>query len=100
MEGGGVRREKEAGGEARHTWEAGDWNPILRRRYGHRNLTGRVITVFVEDIPDSMNQMNLRNMFSRFGVVLDVFIPRKLNKAKRRFGFIRYGCPVAAEVAI
>ncbi|GAB2301652.1 hypothetical protein Dimus_035684 [Dionaea muscipula] len=56
--------------------------------------------IFVEDVPESMNQVELRKLFSRFGVVIDAFIPRKLNKGKRRFGFVRYDCPVAAEVAI
>ncbi|GAB2299275.1 hypothetical protein Dimus_033346 [Dionaea muscipula] len=41
-------------------------------------------------------------LFSKFGVVKDVYIPRKKNKGGKRFGFgfVRYDCSVAAEVAI
>ncbi|GAB2268018.1 hypothetical protein Dimus_002996 [Dionaea muscipula] len=39
-------------------------------------------------------------LFSSFGVVKDAFIPRKKSKRGNRFGFVRYDCSVAAEVAI
>ncbi|GAB2274223.1 Serine arginine-rich splicing factor 2 [Dionaea muscipula] len=35
-----------------------------------------------------------------FGVVKDVFIPRKKSKIGKRFGIVRYDCLVAASVAI
>ncbi|GMP53418.1 hypothetical protein CsSME_00018873 [Camellia sinensis var. sinensis] len=48
-----------------------------------------------------MNPKGLFSLFSKFGVVKDVFIPTKRRKATRsRFGFVRFDCPVAAGVAI
>ncbi|GAB2274347.1 hypothetical protein Dimus_009111 [Dionaea muscipula] len=47
-----------------------------------------------------MDPKGLHKMYSKFGVVRDVFIPRKRSKAGRRFGFVRYDCEVAANVAI
>ncbi|GAB2279650.1 hypothetical protein Dimus_014294 [Dionaea muscipula] len=47
-----------------------------------------------------MGSTELRKMFVKFGVVVDSFIPRKRSRAGRRFGFVRYDCAVAAEVAI
>ncbi|GAB2279847.1 hypothetical protein Dimus_014485 [Dionaea muscipula] len=39
-------------------------------------------------------------LFAQFGVVKDVFVPRKRSKSGKRFGFVRYDCSVAAEVAL
>ncbi|GAB2290110.1 hypothetical protein Dimus_024398, partial [Dionaea muscipula] len=47
-----------------------------------------------------MEPGELHKMFEKFGVVKDVFILRKRSRAGRRFGFVRYDCSVAAEVAI
>ncbi|CAL5409433.1 unnamed protein product [Camellia sinensis] len=48
-----------------------------------------------------MNPKRLFSLFSKFGVVKDVFIPAKRRKATRsRFGFVRFDCPVVAGVTI
>ncbi|GAB2289630.1 hypothetical protein Dimus_023938, partial [Dionaea muscipula] len=39
-------------------------------------------------------------MFAKFGVVKDVFIPRKRSMTGKRFGFVRYDCFMVAEAAI
>ncbi|GAB2274123.1 Serine arginine-rich splicing factor 2 [Dionaea muscipula] len=39
-------------------------------------------------------------MFSKFGVVKDVFIPKKRSKSGKRFGFVRYDSRIAADAAI
>ncbi|KAL7206344.1 hypothetical protein ACSBR2_019119 [Camellia fascicularis] len=84
----------------------GGWRPVLRRRKnsfwqrGYRTEQG-LITIFVDNIPESMDPKGLFNPFSRFGIVKEVFIPRKRRQATRsRFGFVRYDCDVAAELAI
>ncbi|GAB2295518.1 hypothetical protein Dimus_029683 [Dionaea muscipula] len=82
--------------------EKGGWNPVLRKRYrsdlGGRNSESRWITIFVDDLPETMGQNELKKLFSKFGVVMDAFIPRKRSKAGKQFGFIN--CSVAADVAI
>ncbi|GAB2275811.1 RNA recognition motif-containing protein [Dionaea muscipula] len=84
----------------------GGWNTVLGRSYRGRMTTvvhlsqRRMVTIFVEDLPDRMDQWAFQKMFTKFGVVKDAYIPRKMSKAGKRFGFIRYDCMVAAKVAI
>ncbi|GAB2284299.1 hypothetical protein Dimus_018760 [Dionaea muscipula] len=66
----------------------------------NRRSDGKLITLFVEDIPESMDQYAMFKMFAKFGVVRDAYIPRKRSKTGKQFGFVRYECEVAAEVAI
>ncbi|GAB2292409.1 hypothetical protein Dimus_026650 [Dionaea muscipula] len=58
------------------------------------------VTLYEEGIPEAMNPKGLFDLFSKYGVVYDVFIPKKRNKAGKRFGFVRYRCSVSAEMAI
>ncbi|XP_028058333.1 uncharacterized protein LOC114262179 [Camellia sinensis] len=60
-----------------------------------------LFTIFVDDLPNSMDPKRLFSMFGKFGVVTDVFIPAKRRKGTgTRFGFVRYDCRVAADMAI
>ncbi|GMP48917.1 hypothetical protein CsSME_00016098 [Camellia sinensis var. sinensis] len=81
--------------------QQGGWNPVFRRRQGRNGAAAQLHTIFVDEIPHLMNPKGLYTIFSNFGVVKDVYIPDKRRKAtKTRFGFVRYDCPVAAEIAI
>ncbi|XP_028068453.1 serine/arginine-rich splicing factor 2-like [Camellia sinensis] len=85
--------------------DQGGWNPVIRRRsVGNHSGQSRevvLITVFVDNIPESMDPPGLFYLFRKFGLVKDVFIPGKRRKATNsRFGFVRYDCEVAARVAI
>ncbi|KAL7251606.1 hypothetical protein ACSBR1_013449 [Camellia fascicularis] len=85
--------------------EAGRWNPMLRRRrvgnQGSRSIENGLFTIFVDEIPNSMNPKSLFTLFNKFGVVKDAFIPAKRRKATRsRFGFMRYDCKVATKMAV
>ncbi|KAL7250587.1 hypothetical protein ACSBR1_012585 [Camellia fascicularis] len=47
-----------------------------------------------------MDSRSLYKLFSKFGVVKDVFIPNKRRKSTNtRFGFIRYDCSIFARIA-
>ncbi|KAL7161623.1 hypothetical protein ACSBR2_042151 [Camellia fascicularis] len=63
---------------------------------------GGLFTLFVDNIPEAMNPKRLYGLFSKFGIVKDVFIPMKKRKATTgsKFGFVRYDCSVAAEIAV
>ncbi|GMP52445.1 hypothetical protein CsSME_00018254 [Camellia sinensis var. sinensis] len=81
------------------------WKPVVRRkgpvRYSGDRRGGGLFTIFVDNIRESMNPKGLFGLFSKFGVVKDMFIPVKMRKLTGlRFGFVRYDCPVAAEVAV
>ncbi|KAL7209634.1 hypothetical protein ACSBR1_031233 [Camellia fascicularis] len=81
------------------------WTPVIRKRKvgnqdGYRKET-EVVTIFVDNIPESMDSKGLFNLFRKFGVVKDVFIPGKRRRASgSKFGFVRYDCEVAAEMVI
>ncbi|XP_028070288.1 uncharacterized protein LOC114272780 [Camellia sinensis] len=82
----------------------GGWQPVVRR-HGDRGVGGQrgntIYSVFVDNIPASMGAKGLSKLFSNFGVVLDAYIPQKRRRSTgSRFGFIRYGCPVAASMAL
>lgn len=48
-----------------------------------------------------MNAQSLFKLFTKFGIVKDVFIPLKRRiVTKSRFGFVRFDCPVIADIAI
>ncbi|KAL7193971.1 hypothetical protein ACSBR2_025582 [Camellia fascicularis] len=64
-------------------------------------MENEIHTIFVDNLPNSMDPKGLYKVFTNFGIVKDVFIPNKRRKMTRsRFGFIRYACPVAANMAV
>ncbi|KAL7200136.1 hypothetical protein ACSBR2_022276 [Camellia fascicularis] len=73
----------------------GGWISIERRREGVRDQGKDVkyglFTVFVDNLPSAMDAKTLFKLFTQFGIVKDVFIS---------FGFVRFNCPVAADIAI
>ncbi|KAL7202110.1 hypothetical protein ACSBR1_033728 [Camellia fascicularis] len=81
------------------------WIPVVRGRgragpWRSRDSAG-VFTVFVDNLPASMNPKDLFNLFIKFGVVKDVFIPQKRRRVTNtRFGFVRFDCFVAAKIAV
>ncbi|KAL7185022.1 hypothetical protein ACSBR2_027044 [Camellia fascicularis] len=57
--------------------------------------------MFVDNLPRSMDAKSLFKLFTKFGIVQDVFIPFKRRKTTNsRFGFVRYDCHVALDIAI
>ncbi|KAL7170252.1 hypothetical protein ACSBR2_035176 [Camellia fascicularis] len=60
---------------------SGGWNPVIKRRkvgnqYGYRK-EAVVVTIFVDNIPESMDSKGLFSLFRKFGIVKDAFIPGK-----------------------
>ncbi|KAL7196129.1 hypothetical protein ACSBR1_036197 [Camellia fascicularis] len=85
--------------------EKGGWTPVIRRKrigiQGHRTLTEGLFTIFVDDIPNSMDPKRLFSMFGKFEVVKEVFIPTKRRQGTgTRFGFVRYDCRVTENMVI
>ncbi|KAL7193973.1 hypothetical protein ACSBR2_025584 [Camellia fascicularis] len=69
------------------------WKPILRKHgsKGGRNsdLGNEIHTIFVDNLPESMDPKGLYNIFINYGIVKDVFISNKRRKLTRsRFGFV------------
>ncbi|KAH7845470.1 hypothetical protein Vadar_002612 [Vaccinium darrowii] len=60
-----------------------------------------LITLFVDNLAQRVDNSLLRRKFSDYGVVKDAFIPMKRGiNSGRRFGFVRFDCPVAANIAV
>ncbi|KAL7241851.1 hypothetical protein ACSBR1_014433 [Camellia fascicularis] len=83
----------------------GGWKPVLRRHgrvgRGASDLKKCMYTLFVNELPDSMEPKGLYTLFTNFGVVKDIYIPFKRRKQTRsRFGFVRYDCPIVARIAL
>ncbi|GAB2286323.1 hypothetical protein Dimus_020740 [Dionaea muscipula] len=84
-----------------------DWILVIQKlhlsngvRQRNKTWPGEIFTIFIEDLLDSLTQGSLHKMFSKFGVIVDAFIPRKKSKEGKRFGFVPYNCSVAMDVAI
>ncbi|XP_028060480.1 serine/threonine-protein phosphatase PP1-like [Camellia sinensis] len=85
--------------------EQGGWIPVVKQRQGRgawsKSSTKGWFTVFVDNLPHSLDLKGLFKLFTKFGIVKDVFIPQKRRKATNtRFGFMRFDCSVAASIAV
>ncbi|GAB2266400.1 Serine arginine-rich splicing factor 2, partial [Dionaea muscipula] len=47
-----------------------------------------------------MDYTEMNKLFAKFGVVRDVYLPKKRSMEGKRFGFVRYDCSIVVEVAI
>ncbi|GAB2283353.1 hypothetical protein Dimus_017869 [Dionaea muscipula] len=84
------------------TRDEGSWTTMLHKIYNrnysmNRGRGGKMITLFVEDLPDVMDQNAMFKLFTKFRVARHVYLPRKRSKTWKRFGFVRFDCKVAAE---
>ncbi|XP_028082029.1 serine/arginine-rich splicing factor 2-like [Camellia sinensis] len=60
-----------------------------------------VFTVSVDNLPASLNPKGLFNLFTKFEVVKDVFIPQKRRRVTNiMFGFVRFYCFMAAKIVV
>lgn len=81
------------------------WIPVIHNHSRQRGNSDpgkhSLITLFVDNLPEDTSQPWLKMLFNKYGVVKEVFIPEKRSKATgNRFGFIRYDCPVSADLAV
>ncbi|KAL7228748.1 hypothetical protein ACSBR2_007444 [Camellia fascicularis] len=81
------------------------WIPVERQQKGGeaqgKEVKHGLFTVFVDNLPSAMDAKILFNLFTKFGIVKDVFIPAKRRiVTNSRFGFVRFDCYVAADIAI
>jgi len=57
--------------------------------------------VFVKNVPENTTRTSLRNYFSQFGVVTDVYIPKdKVTGEQKKFAFVTFADVEAARNAI
>ena len=46
--------------------------------------------MFVDNLPFNLDRFGLKGIFQRAGIVCDSFIPAKLGRLRKRFGFVRF----------
>ncbi|CAL5382682.1 unnamed protein product [Camellia sinensis] len=85
--------------------EQGGWIPVVKQRRGKgtwsKEPRTELFSMFVDNLPSSMDPKTLFKLFTKFGIVKDVFIPQKRRKfTNTKFGFVRFDCSVAARVAV
>ncbi|KAJ4834677.1 hypothetical protein Tsubulata_023437 [Turnera subulata] len=51
---------------------------------------GDVLTLYVENLSTAWKPMDVHRILSKYGEVVDVYVPKKRNKERKRFGFVRY----------
>lgn len=70
-------------------WE--NWTHVINNNWKH-NRGNKLTTLFIDNLPDDSSSVWVRNLFSKFGRVRDLFIPSKKSKITGlRFGFVRFG---------
>ena len=52
--------------------------------------TRREFTVFVDNLPQNLDKYGLKGIFRRIGDVSDAYIPAKLGRSRKHFGFVRF----------
>ncbi|KAL7243401.1 hypothetical protein ACSBR1_015740 [Camellia fascicularis] len=83
----------------------GGWISVVRQRK-RSGAQGKEVnygpfTIFVDNLPKAMDVKSPFKLFTKFSIVKDVFIPFKRRKVTdSRFGFVRFDCHVAADIAI
>ncbi|KAH7843379.1 hypothetical protein Vadar_015904 [Vaccinium darrowii] len=83
--------------------QIGDDRLLNRRLDGGRRMSkGRtVVTIYVDNLSEDMDVAWLGQIFSKYGCVLDAFIPKKRSRGfNSKFGFVRFGSLREAEEAI
>ncbi|KAH7845089.1 hypothetical protein Vadar_012986 [Vaccinium darrowii] len=81
--------------------EVNDWISVNRGRKHPLVFNNKeLITLFVDNIPEEANRAWLSKTFTDYGIVKETYIPAKRSNRGSKFGFVRYDCPISAEVAV
>jgi RNA recognition motif-containing protein len=67
-----------------------DKEVVTGRRPSARLANQDVTSFFFTNIPEEASHSDLWKLFAKFGYVGEVFLPNKLDKFGRRFGFVKY----------
>lgn len=77
--------------------DGGAWIPVINRRrqkerqsFTHTSKIAMEITFYFTNFPHMWNHLIMKDIFAKYGEVVDVFIARKRNNLGKRFGFVRF----------
>ncbi|CAI9300080.1 unnamed protein product [Lactuca saligna] len=69
----------------------GEWQHVRRKKYGRDfDINGKAVTFFFQKFPSNWTEAALWKTFRRYGAIVDVYVAKKLNRHKMRFGFVRF----------
>ncbi|KAK2412588.1 SC35 splicing factor [Trifolium repens] len=68
---------------------AGETSKARPKGFVHR-LDQETTSYFITNFPEETNSMELWSKFARFARVGEVYIPNKVDKQGRRFGFVKF----------
>ncbi|GAB2276871.1 hypothetical protein Dimus_011582 [Dionaea muscipula] len=92
------------GGGGTHPNDGGESNRTPVKRRSHREQAKHkieLVTVFICNLPEDMDEIWLMQLFRKHGEVHDVFIPQKRTaKTNYRFGFVRFSSKTEALASI
>jgi hypothetical protein len=71
----------------KHGYGGSNKNP---EQVGYRNKIERTTSFFITNFPEETNASDLWKLFSKLWKVGEVYIPNKLDKGGKRFGFARF----------
>ncbi|GJR57152.1 nucleotide-binding alpha-beta plait domain-containing protein [Tanacetum coccineum] len=78
-----------------------DWQEVSRKNNRYRTKEDDVIkisiSIYVSNFPESFSAKDLFHACSKYGHVVDSFIPSKRSKEGKRFGFVRFINVFSAE---
>ncbi|KAL4325630.1 hypothetical protein GQ457_11G000690 [Hibiscus cannabinus] len=67
---------------------------------GEAKVAAGCFSVYVGNLSSKVKWRDLKQLFQRFGQVLDVFIPKKTDASGSNFGFVRFPSKREAEMAV
>jgi RNA recognition motif-containing protein len=68
----------------------GNSRALVKRNGFFHHLDKDTTSFFFTNIPDEATTAELCDIFLKFGRVGEVYIPKKLDKRGRRFGFVKF----------
>ncbi|CAI9294537.1 unnamed protein product [Lactuca saligna] len=79
-------------GENKERDDQEGWSQVRRRKnYGRDfEVNGKAMSFYVQNFPSDWNEAALWRMFNRYGIVVNVYIAKKLNRLNKNFGFVRF----------
>ncbi|KAK9048658.1 hypothetical protein SSX86_032376, partial [Deinandra increscens subsp. villosa] len=93
--------EREKNGDARVSYDA-DWEIPKKRRWKRQSKQGKQgngrsnrgsnawTSYYFTNFPDECSVTDLQQAFDQHGIVMDVFIAKKINSEGERFGFVKF----------
>lgn len=79
-----------AEGGAEQNSDEGEWTTVRLKKTRQRDKGVAMATFYFTNFPESLGVEPLWKMFTRWGYVVDVYVPNKRNREGKMFGFVQF----------